>query len=318
MPPLVSIIIPCRDAAAWLAETIESCLAQSWPNIEIIVIDNGSTDASRDVARRYAGPVTLLECARPGPGAARNVGLSRASGTFIQYLDADDLLAPDKIARQMERLAAAPIGAIASGAWARFRDDWRETCFAAEPVWRDLAAEDFLILSWLGGGMMANFAWLAPRTVIEAAGPWDETLSLNDDGEYFCRVALASSGIVFCGDARGYYRTSGATLSGRRDIAALTSNYRAIELCSDRLLARCPSSATAKAACAALYQRFVYDVFPAVPDLVAKAEARVAALGGSDLEAGGGRAFKAISRRLGWKAARRCQRAWRGLAARVS
>jgi hypothetical protein len=123
---------------------------------------------------------------------------------------------------------------------------------------------------------------------------------------------------VFCGDARGYYRTGGATRSGRRDIAALTSGYHTTELCSERLLTRCPSSAAAKAACAALYQRFVYDVFSAVPELVRKAEARVAALGGSDLAVDGGHAFQAISRRLGWKAARRCQLAWPGLAGHPS
>jgi glycosyltransferase involved in cell wall biosynthesis len=316
---LVSVIIPCRNAAAWLGEAIESCLAQSWSHTEIIVIDNGSTDASRDVARRYEGAITLLECSRSGASAARNVGLEQASGAFIQYLDADDLIAPDKIARQMARLAAAPAGAIATSAWARFHEDWREARFVAEPVWRDIVPEDFLIGSWLGGGMMANFAWLSPRAVIDAAGPWDETLSLNDDGEYFSRVALASSGIVFCGDARGYYRTgAGATLSGCRDDAALISNYHAIELCSKRLLARCSSSTPAKAACAALYQRFVYDAFPMVPEQIAKAEARVAALGGSDLEMGGGGAFQVISRCLGWRAARRCQLAWRELVARVS
>ena len=311
MIPLVSVIIPCKNAAAWLGEAVVSCLGQSWPNIETIVVDNGSTDASLDVARGY--PVAILECARPGASAARNLGLQRAKGDFIQFLDADDVLDRDKIARQLARLATAPAGSIAAAAWARFRRDPGEARFVAEPVWRDLAPEEFLIASWRGGGMMPNFVWLAPRAVIDAAGRWDEALSLNDDGEFFCRVALAASGIVFCGEARGYYRSDiGATLRARRDPEALVSAYRAIELSCDRLLAR-SASAEARAACAAHYQRFAYDVFPAAPELVARAEARVAALGGSDLELGGGRAFRTLSRCLGWKLARRCQ-----LAARAS
>ena len=167
--------------------------------------------------------------------------------------------------------------------------------------------------------MMANFAWLTPRDVIDVAGAWDEKLSLDDDGEFFCRVALAASGIVFCGEARGYYRAgSAASLSRRRDPAALASAHRAIDLSCDRLLAHCPASEPARIACAAHYQRFAYDVFPLALDLVARAEARIAALGGSDLGIDGGRAFRVLSRWLGWKAARRCQLGWRGLATRAS
>ena len=129
-------------------------------------------------------------------------------------------------------------------------------------------------MSWLGGGMMANFAWLTPRDVIDRAGPWHEGLSQADDGEFFCRVALASSAILFCGTARGYYRTgAAATLSLRRDNAALASAFEAIELSSDRLLARC-NSAGARKACATQYQRFIFSAYPKVPDLVRIAECR--------------------------------------------
>lgn len=314
MSSLVSIIIPCRNAAPWLGETIRSCLAQTWPNIEIIVIDNGSEDNSAAIARGFGDRVTLLAGERPGAAAARNVGLAHAKGEFIQFLDADDLLDPDKIAVQMARLKMAPAGTIASGAWSRFRDDPSEARFIAEPVWRDLAPGDFLVSSWLGGGMMPNFAWLAPRAVIDRAGPWDETLSLLDDGEYFCRVALASSGIAFCDAACGYYRTGSATtLSRRRDRTALESAYHATELSCDRLLAFREPLPGAKNACATLWQRFIYDAFPLAPDLVARAEAQVAALGGSDLLLGGGPTFRALSRCFGWKAARHCQNAWRSL-----
>src|SRR5205807_7008133 len=116
-------------------------------------------------------------------------------------------LGRDKIRVQMGRLATTPGAAMASAAWARFQDTPSEAVFSPEQVWNDLTPQEFLISSWLGGGMMPNFAWLTPRAVIEEAGPWNEQLSLNDDGEFFCRVVLASSGIRFCNDARGYYRS---------------------------------------------------------------------------------------------------------------
>ena len=308
---LVSIIIPCKNGAAWLGDAIESCLDQTWRDIEIIIVDNGSTDASLAVARSFqSASVAVLECDRKGASAARNRGIEQARGDFIQFLDADDLLDPDKIRVQVERLSALPAGVVASGAWARFSQGTDEALFAAEPVWRDLSGEDFLISSWSGGGMMPNFAWLVPRSILARAGGWNERLSLNDDGEFFCRVALSATGIVFCDGARGYYRTSGAsTLSRRRDSEAFASAFAAIELSCTALLER-GGSALATRACAMQYQRFAYDAYPAVPELVAVAERRAAELGGSDLRPQGGPVFTAAARCLGWRAAQRCRSAW--------
>jgi glycosyltransferase involved in cell wall biosynthesis len=315
--PLVSVIIPCRNGAGWLADAIESCLGQSWRRLEIIVVDDASTDGSRDVARRYQDRgVIVLDSPRRGAAAARNVGLQRARGDFIQFLDADDVLDRDKIRVQIECLAVAPAGAVASGAWARFAGQPSEAVFAAEPVWRDFSApEDFLVASWLGGGMMANFAWLTPRALIEQAGPWDETLSLVDDGEYFCRVVLAASAVLFCGQARGFYRSTAAPrLSWRRDRAALVSAFTAIDLSCRRLLQR-NNSLKASRACATQYQRFAYDVYPDARDLVARAEQRASELGGSELRPGGGRTFQLLAKSFGWKFGRHCQRVWHNLKA---
>jgi hypothetical protein len=319
MSPLVSIIIPCRNGAAWLGAAIESCLGQNWPNLQIIVVDNGSTDGSFDLAKRYeARAVTVLACERAGASAARNVGLAHADGDLIQFLDADDLLDAKKIRRQVERLNGAPAASLASGAWARFAHDPSAAVFSPEAVWRDFAPEDFLVASWLGGGMMPNFAWLTPRAVIERAGPWNEALSVNDDGEFFCRVVLASSGIVFCTDARGYYRSAGAaTLSGRRDGAALASAFNAVDLSCRHLLQRCNSAAATKA-CATHYQRFAYDAYPQAAELVVQAEKRALEMGGSDLRAGGGPAFQMLARGVGWKLSKRVQLAWRTLRGRAA
>jgi hypothetical protein len=319
MPPRVSVIVPCRNGAAWLGEAIESCLGQSWPNLQVIVVDNGSTDGSFDLAKRYeARGITVLECERAGASAARNVGLKHADGDLIQFLDADDLLDAEKIRRQVERLNAAPAASVASGAWVRFAHDPREAVFTPEAVWRDFGPEGFPIASWLGGGMMPPFVWLTPRAVIERAGPWNETLSVYDDGEFFCRVVLASSGIVFCADARGYYRTTGAlTLSKRRDGEALASAFTAVDLSCRQLLQRC-NSASALKACATHYQRFAYDAYPQAAELVARAEKRAVELGGSDLRAGGGPAFQMLARALGWKLSKRAQLAWRTLRGRAA
>jgi glycosyltransferase involved in cell wall biosynthesis len=315
--PLVSVIVPCRNGAAWLGDAVESCLSQSWQCLEIVVVDDASTDGSREVARRYRDRgVVTLDSPRQGASAARNVGLQHARGDFIQFLDADDVLDADKIRLQVERLVQGPAGVIASGAWARFWHLPSEAVFTPEPVWRDFQpAEEFLIASWLGGGMMANFGWLTPRAVLDRAGPWNENLSLADDGEYFCRVLRAASAVVFCGAARGFYRSgAAASLSRRHDRDALVSSFTATDLSCRHLLQRCNSPAAQKA-CATHYQRFAYHAYPQVRDLVALAERRASELGGSELRPGGGPLFQILAKSIGWKFGKCCQRAWHYLKA---
>src|SRR5947208_2891018 len=103
MDALVSILIPAFNSEAWIAETIESALVQTWPRKEIIIVDDGSTDRTLAVAREFASKeVSVLTQPNQGAAAARNKAYSISQGKYIQWLDADDVLAPDKIARQME------------------------------------------------------------------------------------------------------------------------------------------------------------------------------------------------------------------------
>ncbi len=101
--PLVSILIPAYNAQEWIGETIRSALAQTWPRKEIIVVDDGSTDRTLDVARQFeSADVKVVAHANQGAAAARNTAYSLSQGDFIQWLDADDLLSPDKIEGQMQ------------------------------------------------------------------------------------------------------------------------------------------------------------------------------------------------------------------------
>ena len=172
MTPLVSIIIPVYNAAPWLAETIMSALAQTWPQREIIVVDDGSTDNSLAIARGFErSGVTVVTQPNRGASAARNHGLRLAAGDFIQFLDADDILAPEKLERQIARLATLPAGRVASGSWARFVTTPAEGVFSPEPAWRDLTGVEFLLLHYREGWMMPPIAWLTPRALVEIAGP---------------------------------------------------------------------------------------------------------------------------------------------------
>jgi len=99
--PLVSIIIPCYNAERYVGEAIESALAQTYPNKEVILIDDGSTDGSLDVIRSFGEAIRWETGPNRGGSAARNRGLALARGELIQFLDADDLLHPQKLERQV-------------------------------------------------------------------------------------------------------------------------------------------------------------------------------------------------------------------------
>jgi glycosyltransferase involved in cell wall biosynthesis len=104
MTGLISVIIPVYNAERYLAEAIESVMSQTLPPDEIIIVDDGSTDESHQVAKRFAKPVLYYYQSQAGPGAARNLGVALAKGDWLTFLDADDLWLPDKLARQMDLL----------------------------------------------------------------------------------------------------------------------------------------------------------------------------------------------------------------------
>jgi len=301
--PRVSIIIPVHNAERWLAQTLESALAQTWPHTEIIAVNDGSRDGSLAVAQRFAARgVHVIDQPNAGASAARNHGLRLARGEFIQFLDADDLISPDKIAVQLDLLRTKPAGTLATCAWGRFQDDPAATQFVDDAVFRDFAPVDFLVLAGDTGSMMHPSCWLLPRAVVERAGTWDESLSLNDDGEYFARTLLASAGMAYSTTGRSYYRSGlPGSLSQQRGELARRSQFRSLELITQHLLAAENSARTRRAA-ANYFQRFVHDFYPFPADLMLAAESRVAALGGATLATPPmGPQTRRLAAVLGWK-----------------
>jgi len=305
--PTVSIIIPCYNAAPWVADAIRSCLRQTWADREIIVVDDGSKDDSLARARQFEPQgVKVLAQANGGAASARNAGFRASRGDWIQYLDADDLLAPGKIAAQLRLAADRPAGCVLTARWGRFTAAPESAEIpAANPLFADLSPAEFFHLFASRDCMMHPAAWLVPRTVATLAGPWDERLSLNDDGEYFARIVSRSRQVVHCADALSYYRSNLAgSLSGQRSRRHLESGFLAVELIAGHILAAAPE---ARRDAADLFQRFAYDYYPAAPDLIDRALARARALGGSNLRPLGGRTFSRLGRLFGWKVARRLQ-----------
>lgn len=208
LPPLVSILIPAYNAEPWVADTIRSAMAQTWPRIEIIVVDDGSTDQTFAIAKQFeAEGVRVVQQKNQGASAARNHAFGLSRGDYIQWLDADDLLAPDKIALQMDMVRQG-VGkrTLLSCPWGRFMYRPHRADFVPTSLWRDLSPVEWLVLKMDQNIYMQTATWLVSRELTEAAGPWDTRILGDDDGEYFCRVLLASDGVHFVPEAKVFYR----------------------------------------------------------------------------------------------------------------
>ena len=206
----VSVLIPLYNSENNIVETIQSVLNQTYTNIEVIVVNDGSTDESLNrISLIEDDRLIVVDQENKGASAARNTAFDHSTGELIQYLDADDLLEEHKIEKQIELfLEANDSACLISGVWGRFFDAISNVKWEHQEIDEDYDQPyKWLLDSWQGKGMAQPGIWLTPRSVIEKAGKWNESISLNDDGEFFCRVLLQSSKIIFCPEAKVYYRS---------------------------------------------------------------------------------------------------------------
>ena len=206
-PELVSILIPAYNAERWVAKAIRSALDQTWPRKEIIVVDDGSTDGTLSTARAFErGTVKVVTQPNQGAPAARNRALDLAQGDYMQWLDADDLLEPHKISRQMWVARGLSDQHVLSCPFGTFFYRAERARFERTALWRNLSPADYFVTRFEHNVFLQTSVWLVSRALTDAAGPWTETDSPDDDGEYFCRIVLKSAGATFVEGARTYYR----------------------------------------------------------------------------------------------------------------
>jgi glycosyltransferase involved in cell wall biosynthesis len=313
MYPLVSILIPAFNAQEWIADTLRSAIAQTYQRKEIVVIDDGSTDATLRIARQFESDnLRVMSQENQGAAAARNKALSEAQGDWIQWLDADDLLAPDKVARQVEAFQHCRSNrTLLSSSWGKFMYRYRHAEFLPTALWCDLSPSEWLIRKLDQGLFMQTATWLVSRQVTEAAGPWDRKLSVDDDGEYFCRVLLVSDGVHFVPEAKVYYRASGAGSLSYIGASAqkMNSQWRSMQL-HIRYLRSLEESGRVRTACLKYLQRSLMYFYPERLDIVRQAEALAAELGGQLERPRFSWKYSWIKAAFGW---RMTKLAWRGM-----
>jgi glycosyltransferase involved in cell wall biosynthesis len=282
MSELVSVLIPAYNAEKWLRITVCSVLAQTYRNVEVIIVDDGSTDDTLAAARAFEGRfVKVVTQPNMGAAAARMRALQLAQGAYVQWLDADDLLHPTKIAAQMSVVVEADDRhLLLSCPFGKFYYRPQKASFRPSSLWRDMTPREYLITRFNENVYLPIHAWLVSRELTEAAGPWTESLCLDDDGEYFCRVAAKSTGIRFVRNATVYYRVGNRqSLSSARSAKAAASLLCSKRKCI-RYLLGIEDSPRSRAACLQLLQDGMPD-FWSHKAVVAEAQTLAFELGGA-------------------------------------
>ncbi len=313
MRPIVSILIPAYNVERWLADAIRSALGQTWPHKEIIVVDDGSRDRTLSVARQFASRgVSVVTQTNQGAAAARNRALSLSQGDYIQWLDADDVLATDKIAKQMEAAQEHQSKRVLfSSAWGAFMYRVSRAQFCPTPLWCDLSPVEWLLRKMGQNLHMQTATWLVSRELTEAAGPWDTRLSLDDDGEYFSRVVLASDAIRFAPDAKVFYRQPGfdRLSSIDRSDKKLESQFLSMRL-HVAYLRSLEESERVRAAAVNYLQTWFHWFFEERPDLVRELEQLAVALGGQLKAPRLSWKYLWIQKLFCWRVATRARKSW--------
>ncbi|MFH0964494.1 MAG: glycosyltransferase [Planctomycetota bacterium] len=227
--PLVSVVMPCWNAERWMRESIECALAQTYANKEVILVDDGSTDRSLEIAKSFGDRVRVEEEAHGGLSAARNRLTRLSRGEFIQYFDCDDLMDREKIERQVEVALAHP-GCVVYGPWRYVRYGPDGTVLETEEQQTEAVGEDEDILAMaLRGWYCPAHSYLWPREALETVGAWDESLIVGTDPDYAMRALVAGVRFVYAPGAWvDYHLHEAPRLSTRRLARYLRSRVRSI------------------------------------------------------------------------------------------
>lgn len=311
MKQLVSILIPAFNAEKWISACIESAISQTWPQKEIIVVDDGSTDGTLSLAESYSSSsIQVVAQKNLGASAARNHALSLAQGDYIQWLDADDLLASDKIKIQLEDAEPGHLSRILlSGAWGRFFHRPSKARFESSSLWEDLSPTEWLYRKIDQNLWMAIESWLVSRQLTDMAGPWDESLKRDNDGEYFTRIISCSHGLIFKPDSLCYIRRSTTGISNDMTL----NNKKLDSLASSlafyiTLLLRLENSPRTREACLKMLNRWSIYFYPEREDLFNEMEKIACSIEGHLSIPQVRHRYRLIQKTLGPRTAKKTQR----------
>ncbi|MBT0812297.1 glycosyltransferase family 2 protein [Litoribacter ruber] len=302
MKNLISIIIPFYNAEKYLAATIQSCLDQTYPVIEVILVNDGSNDKSENVINSFDdNRLKYFSLPNGGPCRARNFGLSKATGELIQFLDADDILEKHKLSIQFKKFLQYGDDYIFSGIMGNIIGHQKTLEQDFNFYYKNLSVLEYFQEMFRNfGKYYTTGVWLVPRKLVDKTHRWDEKVLLNNDGEYFCRVILASKGVVFCPGATFYYRRDvPMSVSKQLKSKRINESWLYSYTCYTRHFQLTFDKKTANNLSRKALSVFYCNSYPNHPDLLNECKKQIKELGFNSPSAHGSKVFKIISAIIG-------------------
>lgn len=209
----VSIIIPCYRQGKYLSEAIDSALAQTYWNVEVIVVNDGSDDNTDEVARQYQTRINYIRKANGGVSSARNAGIKAATGAYIKFLDADDYIVPAQVEWQMtameerqDRVSVTSLRAYIEG----FPHQYTDYVHSLRALLPDLFNQPD----------SSPHAWLFPSRLVRAINGW-RNIKITQDWDFLCRVGKLRPQLICDERIGGYYRVHPGSLSSDKSLMAV-------------------------------------------------------------------------------------------------
>ncbi len=210
----LSVIVPCFNAEPWIEEALNSIFSQGLSDLEVIVVDDGSTDRSAQVVKQKFPSVHLIQTANQGPSHARNTGTQASDGRFIQYLDADDVLAEGKLRTQLEMLEKTGAD-VAYGDWQELEKTPTGSYAKKRLVSRQIPKEAEVAL--FTDFWCPPAAYLFRCSIVSAVGEWKKNLPIIQDARFVLDCALKGARFAYCPGVMAYYRKSSQESVSKKD-----------------------------------------------------------------------------------------------------
>jgi glycosyltransferase involved in cell wall biosynthesis len=299
----VSVLIPVHNCEAFIEDAIISVLEQTWQNIEIIIVDDGSTDNSLQIARKYESEkIKIFSQPHSGAPRARNLAFEKSTGEFIQYLDADDLLAKNKIEEQIKMFEKYGKENLMFCSHSTDLNDFYRGGYIQQAVNRNYEKPIELFIDiFKGYGNVMITSWLFTREMILNSDPWDERLIKAQDGEFLIKIALKCRAIFFSNGTSVFYRLiASGRITTNQTPKAIESVILSTESIENSIL-KFESSERTRKALSILYSSVFCSYYNKRNSLQLKrVEADIKKLGG-ELMYNGNRYFGLLSKILGIK-----------------
>ena len=316
--PKVSIIIPSHNKGKYLREAVQSALSQTWDNTEVVVIDDNSTDESREIlAEINDSRLHVFLQSFNNASAARNFGLNHSDSEFIQFLDADDVLHPEKISIQLADMEFCDdvLGVCNTKSFYEIiSEEGKEVDtaflkFSADPL-------QFILNLYRSPdkGMVQPNAWLVSRKVIDKAGRWNENITVDDDGEFFCRVILNAKKIIHTDRILNYYRKfhEAGGLSMEKSEKAFRSMLNAAILKKRHLETKIKNTEGLSSAINSLFSSIMVSAYPRYKNIAAEAYAHIDPAAPVAIPVIGGPVLEMMKKSFGWQFAKKLHFFFRG------